>query len=193
MSYLPVRQWYLKPFCWTARCQSKDILEQVSTYGIRLFDFRVRFDKNGDLTFAHGPIEYKGDVGSYLNILNDIADNYKCSIYVRIILESNKPMKNQELQEEHFRYFCEDIQKKYTNLTFFGGNRKYDWKEIYHFNTNIDLVDKYSSTTNIFGGSKDSWIAKLDDLWPWLYSKLNNKKNKAKYANDNLLIDFVNI
>lgn len=121
MSYLPVRQWYLKPFCWMARCQSKTLSEQYRYYEVRLFDLRVRFDKNGDLVFAHGPIEFKEDPRDYLDELNKLAgmlDAIHCndgvvilspSVYVRLILESNKPMKNQELQEEHFRYFCEDI------------------------------------------------------------------------------------
>jgi len=207
MSYLPVRQWYLKPFWWTARCQSKTLSEQYRYYEVRLFDFRIRFDKNGDLVFAHGPIEFKGDPRDYLDELNKLArmlDAIHCkdgvvilspSVYVRLILESNKPMKDRELQEEHFRYFCEDIQKEYPNITFFGGNRKYDWKEIYHFDTDVQLKDLYSSTTNIFGGSKDHWTAKLDDLWPWLYAKLRNKKNIRNHKDDDgiLFIDYVNI
>ena len=190
-----------------ARCQSKTLSEQYRYYEVRLFDFRVRFDKNGDLVFAHGPIEFKGDPRDYLDELNKLAgmlDAIHCndgvvilspSVYVRLILESNKPMKDQKLQEEHFRYFCEDIQKEYPNITFFGGNRKYDWKEIYHFDTDVQLKDLYSSTTNIFGGPKDHWTAKLDDLWPWLYAKLRNKKNIRDYKDEDgiLFIDYVNI
>lgn len=194
MSYLPVRQWYLKPFSWMARCQSKTLSEQFYTYGVRLFDIRIRFDKDGEIVYAHGPIEFSGKtMVFYLYDLDTWANDSNETVYCRIILESNGPMKDQARQEALFVNECKCLQDFYSHITFFGGNRKYDWKEIYHFNTNIDLVDKYSSTTNIFGGSKDSWIAKLDDLWPWLYAKLNNKKNKAKYANDNLLIDFVNI
>ena len=193
MSYLPVRQWYLKPFWWMARCQSKTLMEQFCTYEVRLFDIRVRFDKKGDLVFAHGPIEFKGSLD--LSHLNYYPERTGRPIYVRLILESNKPMKDQELQEEHFRYFCEDIQKEYPNITFFGGNRKYDWKEIYHFDTDVQLKDLYSSTTNIFGGPKDHWTAKLDDLWPWLYAKLRNKKNIRNHKDEDgiLFIDYVNI
>lgn len=196
MSYLPVRQWYLKPFGWMARCQSKTLGEQLRTYGVRLFDFRVRFDLCGNLVFAHGPIQFKGDVEQYLSSLALECFRQNIStVYVRVILESNKSMWNQEQQEEHFRYFCEDIQRKYRNITFFGGNRKYDWKEIYHFDTDVQLKDLYSSTTNIFGGSKDHWTAKLDDLWPWLYAKLRNKKNIRNYKDEDgiLFIDYVNI
>ena len=110
MSYLPVRQWYLKPFGWMARCQSKTLGEQLITYGVRLFDFRVRFDVCGNLVFAHGPVQFKGDVEQYLSSLALECFRQNIStVYVRIILESNKPMWNQEWQEEHFKYFCEDI------------------------------------------------------------------------------------
>ena len=106
-------------------------------------------------------------------------------------------MKDQARQEVLFANECKCLQEFYPHITFFGGNRKYDWKEIYHFDTDVQLNDMYSSTTNIFGGSKDHWTAKLDDLWPWLYAKLRNKKNIKKYAESEgdkvLFIDFVNI
>lgn len=69
---------------------------------------------------------------------------------------------------------------------------------IYKFPNEPELIDLYSSTTNIFGGSKEHWTAKLDDLWPWLYAKLRNKKNIKRYidiedTNKVLFIDYVNI
>lgn len=180
MTYLPIKQWYFKPLFWTVRCQSKSIREQFYS-GARLFDIRVRFDEDRDITLAHGPIEFKGDVYEALEYLDSRA--VEDSIYVRIILESNSPMKDQDLQEEHFRYFCKNIQEDYTNLTFFGGNRKYDWRVIYNFNTiEPTLDDRYSSTTG----------TKLDDLWPWLYAKLHNKNLlKAGTNKDVLFIDFI--
>lgn len=116
-------------------------------------------------------------------------------VYVRMILESNKPMKDQSHQEALFCEYCAQLEHCFPNLTFFGGNRKYDWKEVYHFDTDVQLKDLYSSTTNIFGGSKDHWTAKLDDLWPWLYAKLRNKKNIRNHKDEDgiLFIDYVNI
>lgn len=182
MTYLPVKQWYFKPFFWTARCQSISLWEQYLV-GARLFDIRVRFTKNGDLTFAHGPIEFKGDVLEALEDLNSLAQNDK--VYVRVILESNFPMKDQFIQEEHFTYFCDDIVQNYSNLIFFGGNRKYDWKVVYNFDVEEPILDdKYSSTTG----------TKIDDLWPWLYAKTHNKKlYKEGTDKEVLFIDFVHI
>ena len=195
MSYLPVRQWYLKPFGWMARCQSKTLNEQFYIYGVRLFDFRVRFDKDGGIIYAHGPFKFGDRYGVELAQLDRYAELSKETVYCRIILESNGKMKDQDRQETLFKQYCERIVKRYPNVTFFGGNRKYDWKVIYQFNTQEpELLDLYSSTTNIFGGKKDSWTAKLDDFWPWLYAKLYNKKNYARYDGTGVLfLDFVNI
>lgn len=190
MSYLPVRQWYLKPFFWTARCQNKTLWDQYCC-GAQLFDIRIRFTKSAQPIFAHGPIEFKGDVLTVLEDLDSWAQDGK--VYMRIILESNSPMKDQDTQELLFQEFCEYAIHKYTNIIFFGGNRKYDWKEIYKFDVQApSLDDKYSSTTELFGGSHGSLRAKLDDIFPWLYARLNNKKNIKKGTDkDCLLIDFV--
>lgn len=196
MSYKSIRQWWLKPFFWAARCQSASLFDQFVFYGVRVFDFRVRFNKSGDITFAHGPIEYTGTVPNYLTILDHMASKFKDQpTYCRIILECNARMKDQDLQDEHFCYFCEDMEQKFKNIIFFGGNRKYDWKKLYNFaSQGPSLDDKYSSTTILSGENNYTKLAKLDDLWPWLYAKLNNKKNKRKGTDkDCLFIDFVNI
>lgn len=192
MTYLPVKQWYFKPLFWTARCQSKPLYEQYEL-GARLFDIRVRFDENGYTVLAHGLIEFEGDVYDALKELNSLASKHK--IYVRISLESNSRMKDQYMQEYCFKDFCSYIQRIYTNLIFFGGRRKYDWAPVYDFGTAEPTIeDSYSSTTNIFGESSFTFAAKLDDLWPWLYAKIHNKK-RIKMGTDKqvLLIDFVNI
>ena len=195
MSYQPPKQWWAKLARFTTRCQSVNLYEQFHKYNCRLFDFRVRYDKNGDLTFAHGPVEFHGNVKTYIKELNSYAAASGDTVYARIILESNKPMKDQDLQEEHFCYFCDTIQKECPNITFFGGRRKYDWAKLYEFYTvEPELDDKYSSTTEMFGGKRGSFRAKIDDIWPWLYAKLHNKKNRKKgTTKDYLFLDFVNI
>mgnify|MGYP006916054866 CR=1 FL=1 len=129
-----------------------------------------------------------------LRDLNDWSGTIDKPVFVRILLESNHKMKDQDLQEEHFIYFCENIEKTFKNLIFFGGQRKYDWKTIYNFKSKTPTItDRYSSTTSLFG-NKGSWVAKLDDLWPWLYAKIYNKKNIKTFNEEGiLLIDFVNI
>lgn len=179
-TYLPVKQWYFKPFFWTARCQKKNIKEQYKL-GARLFDIRIRTNSAYDIIMAHGPVEFEGDIYELLDDMENLGEK----VYCRVILESNKPMKNQEYQEERFKDVCYSIEQDYKNIIFFGGNRKYDWKEVYHFEaTEPSLDGKYSSVIG----------TKIDDLWPWLYAKTHNKKNiKNGTDKDFLFIDFVNI
>lgn len=200
MSYQPVRQWYFKPLSWMGRCQHVNLQDQFIRYGCRLFDFRVRYDKYGNATFAHGPIQFHGHVTTYISELNNLAANSSTPVYARIILESNSKMKDQRDQERYFKSLCENIQNKYKNIIFIGGRRKYDWEIIYDFGTKEPtLFDKYSSTTNPFGERTNTFWDKIDDLWPWLYARINNKKNIKKYSksdhkeSDVLFIDFVNI
>lgn len=195
MSYQPIKQWYMKPFSWIARCQNVNLQDQFIKYGCRLFDFRVKYDKYGNISFAHGWAQFHGHVNTYISELNDLAANSDEPVYARIILESNSPMDDQELQEEHFGYFCEHIQKEFENITFIGGRRKYDWAKLYDFKTvEPELDDRYSSTTNPFGERTGTFWDKIDDLWPWLYARLHNKKNIKKGTDkDCLFLDFVNI
>lgn len=195
MSFRPVRQWYYKPLAWTARCQKASLREQFMNYNCRLFDIRVKYDKCGNLTYAHGPIQFAGHVKTDLSMLNNLAELTDSKVYIRVVLECNKPLKDQALQEEHFKYFCEDLEEQYPHLTFFGGERKYDWVKVYNFNTpDVPLYDYYSSTTDPLGGKSKKWWSKLDDLWPWLFAKLHNKKLKSRYNDDRVLfLDFVNI
>ena len=195
MSYQPPRTWWGKILRFTAKCQSANLYDQFHKYGCRLFDFRVRFSKNGDLVFAHGVVEFHGHVKTFIKYLDAIAEQVNEPVYARIILESNKPMDDQDLQDEHFCYFCEQIQKECPHIIFFGGRRKYDWSKLYEFYTvEPELDDKYSSTTELFGGEHGSLRAKIDDIWPWLYAKTHNKKNRKKgTTKDCLFIDFVNI
>lgn len=195
MSYQPPKKWWAKLLKFTAKCQSAKLEDQLKKYNCRVFDFRVRWSDNGDLVFAHGPIEFHGHVMTYLRFLNFMAKDINEPIYARIILESNSPMKDQDEQEEQFIRFCKKIQDEFQRITFFGGRRKYDWAKLYEFYTvEPELDDKYSSTTELFGGKHGSLRAKLDDIWPWLYAKLHNKKNrKIGTTKDCLFLDFVNI
>lgn len=185
MTYLKPKKWYWKPLIWTARCQRKSIYDQFFKYGVRMFDIRVRFTKTGDITFAHGPIEFKGDVHLTMSLLNSYAESVDTPVYCRVMLESNSEMKDQSLQDEHFSYFCENLEEDYPIIKFFGGNRKYDGKVIYHFKTKYPSIEgKYSSVVG----------SKIDDIYPYLYAKLYNKKNiQNSTTRDILLIDFVDI
>lgn len=87
MSYLKVRQWWLKPFKAWGCCQKRDIQAQWDC-GTRYFDFRIKFDKDGSAMFGHGLITYDceksaEDILSW--IISKSVENE--NVYIRIILE----------------------------------------------------------------------------------------------------------
>ena len=61
LSYIKPKKWYLMPFHFMARCQSKDYVKQYETYGVRLFDVRIWFDKDGNPEVRHGLMSFDID------------------------------------------------------------------------------------------------------------------------------------
>lgn len=183
ISYAKPKKWYLYPFRFMARCQSKTLVEQYYTYGVRMFDLRIKFSKGGKYSFAHGIMEYDLDVDEILTLLNDFPEN----VDVRIIQE------NREGEfEDTFIQWCQKVRKQYPNIKFFGGRNKGSWKVIYNFGyKGPTFLDKYSSVNNETANYTGTiW----DDWFPFLYAWKNNRENiKNGTDRDYLFIDFVNI
>ena len=192
LSYLTPSKWYKRPFKWMAKCQNISYYKQYDL-GVKVFDLRIKFNKYGDTIICHGKMEYEFDIcdlHEFLTYLNRCKD-----CYLRVIYEVTSS--KSEYKEEYFKNFCIHLQNTYKNIVFFGGNRKYDWKQIFKFCTEEKapkLIDRYSSTTSIFK-SDNKFLRIIDDLWPWLYAKLNNHKNYNAYKDtkDCLFIDFVDM
>ena len=192
LSYLTPSKWYKRPFKWMAKCQNISYYKQYDL-GVKVFDLRIKFNKYGDTIICHGKMEYEFDIcdlHEFLTYLNRCKD-----CYLRVIYEVTSS--KSEYKEECFKNFCIHLQNMYKNIVFFGGNRKYDWKQIFKFCTEEKapkLIDRYSSTTSIFK-SDNKFLRIIDDLWPWLYAKLNNHKNYNAYKDtkDCLFIDFVDM
>lgn len=178
MSYLPPKKWYLTPFKFMAKCQSLSIEEQYKR-GARMFDIRVAFNKYRQIEIKHGLMAFKGNIYQILEYLNSL----KGSIYIRLILESNKP---DDIQTSLFMNFCVEAEHMFPKLKFFAGNRKCDWKVLYKFKTKDPNIEQPVSSMR---GNK------LDDLWPWLYAKLNNKKSREQYKGSKnwVLMDFIEL
>ena len=174
MTYLNPKKWYLYPFQFIARCQSLTIKEQFEK-GVRLFDIRISYTKDKELEFRHGALAYKGDVLSILDWLN----SQNTPIKIRILLES---FKEDPITESLFVKDIYKFQTLFPNLSFFEGRRKYDWKQLIPLPT-LEVAQLVSSMQG----------NKIDDLWPWLYAKLHNKKNLKKQYNTDILIDFIEI
>ena len=180
MSYLKPKYWYLYPFKWMAQCQNKNIKYQYDL-GIRYFDIRIRFAEDGTPEFAHGLISYEGDVLTTLKELNKFGEN----VQVRLILELTKETPDTERQVSLFRGCCAAWVKRFRNIKFHCGRRKYDWEIVYRFkNPEPELDQKVSSMVG----------SKLDDVFPFFYALFNNKNNvyKGTYK-EYLLLDFIQI
>lgn len=173
MTYLPVKRRYMKLFNWIAKCQDLTLYQQYRE-GIRVFDFRISYDKYGKSEFAHGLVKYKSDrINHYLKYINDTLD--KC--VVRIILESEK--------NNGIKLFKNNVNtwiRLYKNITFIQGNSKKNWNKI----VNLKDFDGEQLVSSMKGKG-------LLRIFPRLYAIINNKRNINKYKNTNkvCLIDFI--
>lgn len=182
MTYLPPKMWLMRLFSLFWRCQRSDLKRQYSS-GVRCFDLRIRNIKE-KWVFAHGLITLKDvELVEVLNYLSIKAITHNEIIYIRLILEELKPNIH---QEQKFKSLCQDIEEKYKEtLVFFEARRKFDWLQLYEFETIAPTVIQ-------FVGSMKSFYGKI---CPWLYWKLNNKKDKEKishFSDDTIVLyDFI--
>lgn len=200
MTYLPVKQWWLKPFAWMAKCQSKELYDQHKA-GAIIYDFRVKpiikFDELNmpyiEWQFGHGLITYKldekfHDVYKVFSALDSYAFRTPTNVYGRILLEYNK---RDAVIEEYFKRLCNYLETTMIDTKWCGGQTKADWSTIYNFKNSLPtIVEHYSSMP-----SNPKWYG----IWPWLYAKLTNNKIIKKCKNDpnfiiknkSLMIDFI--
>lgn len=180
-SYAKPKHWWLRPFAFMARCQRVDIYRQYEL-GVRSFDLRVKFKKNGTMQVAHGFMVY--DV-SLSDLQKDLAYLNAMGCTLRILHEARNRGQYTKDNIEHFRRFCELIEATYTNLWCYCGRNLYNWAVDYEFKYTPIEVERYSSVM----------APKLiDDWYPLLYAKKNNKKILSESIDGDILsIDFVDI
>lgn len=188
--------WLMKPF---AKCQSKTIHDQYEE-GVRCFDIRVRFDKNGKWVFAHGI--YELDINPYTDIfyeLEEIArleeslhpekDNY---IYCRVIMESHRGGSSDK-DKVRFAKFCELFKEFCPTVTFFGGNEKNgSWfPPVYDFGNDYPIIQAVGSMANQEPRAVGARWWEL--FMPKAYARRNNKANTYLLSDEDgiVLFDYV--
>lgn len=179
-SYLPPMKWWMRPFSFVAKCQSKNIRQQYEA-GVRLFDLRVRFDKDGALVLAHGLAEYDASgLEADLRWLNNQLD----VVIVQVVLELFLYNRSQEIE---FTSWCKAIRRKYKNIYFAGYYRKFDWEPLLSCMINPSIAGCFASAPS------NKWYSKINDLWPWLWAKRHNKQVLEAYKNYDgwLMMDFI--
>ena len=199
MSYLKPLKWWMWVGRFMAKCQKISYSEQYEA-GVRYFDLRISFPKHkdgvyGTPVFSHGLMDFKGVTPSeVLEFLNS-----KDDVYCRIILE-----KGDETAEELFRIYINKWLKKYPNLKIWLMVEKSQWKTLVEPNVTLhtDMLDKYASNNGTYPQyekwpsifKSKTWSGLLiDDLWPWIYAKIHNKKILKQFADKDviLLMDFI--
>lgn len=188
-SYLPFKQWWLRPFAFMAKCQNTDIKTQYEKYGVRCFDLRIRQNKKGFFTVAHGIGEYKIDSESLARDLCYLDSKKDC--YVRVLHEVRTKKQYTKESVELFKYWCDTFELSYSNIQFWCGRNLYNWEYDYEFTY---LEPTYAEPTCHEDYSSVSKYKYLIGWWPWLYAKIHNKKIlKRHYEEDILMIDYINI
>lgn len=179
-SYLPVRQWWLKPFAWMARCQ--DIRAGLQSWvSVEGFDIRVRFDKYGAPHFAHGLIEYDGDVYWHLRL------NLPDKRVARVTLETTPFMScyQRAKQKELFWIFCDYLANTvaYKNVTFYGGWPRDEWRQkAYEFGT------KEPDVTEMHGSVSGN---KLNCLRLKSWARTHNREIIENAKTEWVMLDFI--
>lgn len=194
MSYQKPKQLWAKIIPFVARCQSVDYIKQYELGAVG-FDLRLFWDKKGNLEFRHGIVSYPAD--NIWEVLDFIRYH---NLYVRILFElrsyNKKHIKNIDELKNKFREFCKEIEDKYPTVKFYGGCATCDWEQLYVFKNDehIPEIGLYSSNTSLFK-SPNKILSVIDDLCPWIYAKLMNRKNMEKYKDSEqyISIDFINI
>ena len=206
-TYLPPKQWWLRPFAFMARCQSASITEQYEKYGVKCFDLRILYDDKGNLSVAHGKFKYKISQSELLTQLEWLNEKENC--FVRVLNDARNKAAYTASSVEYFKILCHTIEKAYPNIWFFCGRNLYNWEVDYSFSPppnapqslipalsvgNSSTVAQASEPTCHEDHASVSSPKIIDDWFPWVYAKLNNHSILSKGTDkDILLIDFVNI
>lgn len=188
-TYLPIKQWYLRPFTFMARCQSRSHIMQYKL-GARFFDIRVHFDKNGKPYCAHGLAAFDIDPSDIILELVFSAFIDEEEIYIRLLLESTSK-RNAEFQETCFAHFCERMDNFWrfsSSIILCGGQTKRDWHTVYDFKNPLPpIIELYASAPK-----------QRNPLWklcPYLYRKyIARKLETSELATRKdllLMIDFI--
>lgn len=174
-TYLKPKKWWMRLIGFMAKCQSEHIITQYFIYGVRCFDLRIRFNKSGDPVLAHGIIEYDYDeVLKTLSFLNGCED-----CIVRILHESRN---KEQYNPDRFREYCSSLEKSFPKIKFFCGRNLYNWKVTYNFRNYYTVKEYYASVCK---------PQLIDDWWPWLFAKFNNKNIPEYIEEEILLIDYI--
>ncbi len=170
LSYLPVAQWWLKPFFWVARCQSKNIVEQYNSR-VRWFDIRCKMNDKGSYISGHGLVTYDVSIAAILSTLSECCKWNSDVTYVRLMLEDNS-------NRYSFVNAVSIYKKAYPSLRFVDARIKSDFSVAVpgvsvNESHEYQLFQDYSAKTIL------QKIKGFKFPCPWYWDR-KNKKNLSK-------------
>lgn len=187
-SYLPLKNWWMYPFNFMAKCQNKTLGEQVSS-GVRYFDIRMKVNKKGQIELAHGLMTYRENIDwaiaglEYFALRNDIT--------ARVVVEYNHRPKNEGFVVQRIIDYVDNTLRNHlcSHVKFHQIMTKWNEEVVKEYikDKDFELVHKYSSVL----GKKRYWTI------PFFYAKKHNKKFKEDWnwclenKNKVLMLDFV--
>ena len=178
MSYLPPKHWWQKPINYIfGQCQSRLFTHEYNPNKvIKAMDIRLVWNKKHGWEYAHGLVKYRSDI-SVLALIDTM--RWMGVKYFRLILERDGG-------EAEFQHLCRHLSQKYSkcDVTFIGGYRKSDWKQLYDFGTNDIPVHQWV-------GSMADDARWYERFIPRLYAKRMNRKNMENLKEGINLFDFI--
>lgn len=182
-SFLKPKKWWMRLFRWCVRCQDYDIETQYEEYGVRCFDLRINFTKQGALRVVHNKCVF--DI-NYDELYNDLIYlNSKKNCYIRVINDVRTKDGYTDTEVGQFKCLCRHLEAVFNNSKFWCGRNLYNWNVDYIFKCNPTCAERYGSVT------KPKWF---NGLYPRKYAKKHNAEIiDFGTSRDILLIDFVNI
>jgi hypothetical protein len=161
-------------------------LQEQFGEGVRIFDLRLRKDKNGEWIIAHNAFVYARGIKILhaLEWLDEAARKSNLPVYVRVLHEVRNRRQEKYSSAIDFNNICDWLNRTYRNIRFFGGQRVMDWRQDYVFPTvgDIDYIERHASVR------WPKWL----HWWPWLYAHLHNEEIEKEYRDkeDVVFMDF---
>lgn len=182
-SYLKPTKWWMRLFTTWAKCQDKTIIEQYNA-GVRYFDIRIAFKKDGSVRLVHNLVDYHPtNLFEALRTLKNKPD-----VYLRILLDMRKKPRNAEDTAKVLQWFYSfiDYVMQDSVATIDKAIIFWNWKHI---------IDAGANVTECHASVSAKWYEYILGTKRW--ARKHNQEvmateNNALKGNGNvLLLDYV--
>lgn len=180
-SYLKPTKWWMRLLTPWSKCQDKTIEEQYND-GVRYFDIRIAFKKDGSMRIVHNLIEYP--TKELYNALRTFKN--RSDVYLRIVLDMRKKPKEIKDAAKLISWFYDFLNyvMMNTEMTIDKAIVFWDWR--YIINRGLKVTEWHASVCA-------KWYQYIDGLkfWAWEHNTEVLTTNTLKDNEEVLLIDFV--